>query len=79
MKILFIKNNKKKKKKKKFNKKKVKKLENRINELDKDTYQSINKLMQSIAKRHDITGKDLHDDFKDKHNKTPDDWIKNKK
>jgi len=67
------------KKKKKFNEDHVKELENGLHELDKYTYQSINKLMQSIAKRHDITGKDLHDDFKDKHNKTPDDWIKNKK
>jgi len=26
-----------------------------------------------------ITGKKLHDDFKEKHGKIPDDWIKEKK
>jgi hypothetical protein len=35
--------------------------------------------MQSIAKKHDISGQDLHDDFKNKYKKTPDDWIKSKK
>jgi hypothetical protein len=34
--------------------------------------------MQSIAKKSKITAKQLHDRFVAKHNKTPDDWIKNK-
>ena len=29
----------------------------------------------SISKEHGITGKDLHNDFKSKHGKTPDDYI----
>jgi hypothetical protein len=35
-------------------------------------------MMQSIAKKHGITGKELHDRFVKKHGKIPDDWIKNR-
>ena len=68
-----------KKKKKKFNEDHVKELEDGLHKLDSHSYNSIDKLMQSIAKKHGITGKDLHDDFKEKHNKIPDEWIKDKK
>jgi predicted kinase len=68
-----------KKKKKKFNENHVSELETGLKQLDSHTYDSIDTLMQSIAKKHGITGKDLHDDFKEKHNKIPDKWIKDKK
>jgi hypothetical protein len=32
--------------------------------------------MQSISKEHGVTGKELHDSFVKKHDKTPDEWIK---
>ena len=57
----------------------VTELENGLKQLDSHTYDSIDKLMQGIAKKHGITGKDLHNHFKDKHNKIPDEWIKDKK
>ena len=56
----------------------VKELENGLHKLDNHSYMSIHKLMMKIAKEHDITGKDLHNDFKSKHGKIPDDWIKDK-
>jgi cytidyltransferase-like protein len=68
-----------KKKKKKFNEDHVKELEDGLQKLDSHGYMSIHKLMMDIAKKHSITGKNLHDDFKDKHGKIPDDWIKDKK
>jgi hypothetical protein len=66
-------------KKKKLKEDHVKELENGLHKLNSHSYNSIDRLMQSIAKKHGITGKDLHDDFKDKHGKIPDDWIKEKK
>jgi len=53
----------------------VKELEDGLKQLDSHDYDTIDKLMQGIAKKHNITGKDLHNDFKSKHKKTPDDWI----
>jgi len=53
----------------------VKELENGLKQLDNHDYETINKLMMRISKDHDITGKELHDDFKSKHGKTPDNWI----
>jgi len=57
----------------------VKELENGLSQLDDHSYESIDNLMQGIAKKHNITGQELHDDFKSKHNKIPDEWIKDKK
>jgi hypothetical protein len=68
-----------KKKKKKFNEDHVKELENGLQKLDNYSYGTIHKLMMKISKDHGITGKDLHNDFKSKHGKIPDDWIKDKK
>jgi hypothetical protein len=51
-------------------------LEKGLKKLDNHDYDSINKLMMSISKKNNITGKELHDDFVAKHGKTPDDWIK---
>ena len=67
------------KKKKKLKEDYVKELEVGLHKLNNHSYNSIDKLMQAIAKKHGITGKDLHDEFKKKHNKIPDDWIKQKK
>ena len=51
-------------------------LEKGLKKLDNHSYDSINNLMMDISKKNNITGKDLHDDFVDRHGKTPDDWIK---
>ena len=67
------------KKKKKIKEDYVKELEKGLTKLDSHSYESIDKLMQSISKKHGITGKILHDEFKDKHGKIPDTWIKEKK
>lgn len=57
--------------------------ENEVKDLEKvlqnpHSYDAIDHMMQSIAKKSKITAKQLHDRFVAKHNKTPDDWIKNK-
>ena len=57
----------------------VKELEDGLKKLDDISYNSIDKLMRRIMKKHDMTAKQLHYAFKDKHNKIPDDWIKNLK
>ena len=54
----------------------VKELEGGLMKLTSHSYNSIDRLMQMIAKKHGITGKDLHNNFKDKHGRIPDDWIK---
>jgi hypothetical protein len=54
----------------------VKELENRLKTLDDTSYKSIDSLMRNIMKKYNITAKQLHNAFVDKHNKTPDDWIK---
>ena len=57
----------------------VEELENGLVKLKNTDYDSIDNLMQNIAKKYKITGKDLHNDFKKKHNKIPDNWIKDHK
>lgn len=54
----------------------VKQLEKGLKGLDNHDYDTINSLMMGISKDHNISGKDLHNDFKSKHGKTPDNWIK---
>lgn len=54
----------------------VEKLERGLKKLDSYDYDTINTLMQKISKDEGITGKELHNDFKSKHGKTPDEWIK---
>lgn len=53
-------------------------LAKRLPSLTKHDYNTIDKLMQKIAKKHRITGKILHDLFVKKYQSTPDNWIKNK-
>jgi len=65
-------------KKKKIKENHVKELENGLEKLNNHSYSTINKLMMKISRDNDITGKDLHNDFKSKHGKTPDSWIKKK-
>jgi hypothetical protein len=56
----------------------IKELENRLLIASDTSYDGIDKLMRSIMKKHDVTAKELHYGFKNKHKKTPDDWIKMK-
>lgn len=53
-------------------------LAKKLPSLAKHDYDTIDKLMRKISKRHSITGKALHDLFVKKFKKTPDNWIKNK-
>jgi hypothetical protein len=55
----------------------VKELESGLSKLDDISYDSIDKLMRVIMKKHDMTAKNLHDAFVNKNDKTPDEWIKN--
>lgn len=53
-------------------------LAKRLPSLAKHDYNTIDKLMQRISKKHKITGKALHDLFVKKFKRTPDNWIKGK-
>jgi len=53
-------------------------LENKLLKLSNISYDSIDSLMKKIMKSYDITAKKLHNAFKQKNKKTPDDWIKEK-
>ena len=53
-------------------------LAKKLPSLDKHDYNTIDKLMRNIAKKHQITGDALHDLFVRKYHKTPDSWIKDK-
>jgi hypothetical protein len=56
----------------------VKQLAKKLPSLEKHDYTTIDKLMRTVAKQHNITGKALHDLFVRKFHLTPDNWIKNK-
>lgn len=56
----------------------VSELVKKLPSLTKHDYNTIDKLMRNIAKRHKISANALHDIFVKKFKKTPDDWIKNK-
>jgi RNA polymerase sigma factor (sigma-70 family) len=53
-------------------------LAKKLPSLDKHDYNTIDKLMKKIAKKHRITDDALHDLFVRKYHKTPDSWIKDK-
>ncbi len=57
----------------------VKDLEIGLKKLNNISYQSIDNLMRQIMKKNDMTAKQLHNAFVNKHGKTPDEWIKNLK
>jgi ABC-type proline/glycine betaine transport system substrate-binding protein len=57
--------------------------EDAVKDLEKDlknpySYDAIDHMMKAIAKKHNITPKELHDQFVEKHDKIPDEWIKDK-
>jgi len=54
----------------------VKELEEELKKLKDTSYNSIDKLMRRIMKKYNMTAKELHNAFVDKHKETPDDWIK---
>ena len=56
----------------------VSELKNRLLKLNHISYNSIDSLMRKIMKSYGVTAKELHNAFKDKYKKTPDDWIKEK-
>jgi len=51
-------------------------LKNRLPNLRKTDYSSIDNLMRRISRRYKITGKKLHDLFVRKYGESPDHWIK---
>lgn len=53
-------------------------LARKLPSLEKHDYDTIDKLMRKVSKRHRISGKHLHDLFVDKFGKTPDSWIKDR-
>jgi hypothetical protein len=53
----------------------VQELETGLKKLNNTSYDSIDRLMRKIMKKHDMTAKQLHNAFVDKHQKTPDAWI----
>ena len=53
-------------------------LAKRLPTLAKHNYDTIDRLMRQISKKHHITSHALHDLFIKKYRKTPDDWIKGK-
>ena len=57
----------------------INELEDRLKKLENISYNSVDKLMRHIMKKYDMTAKQLHNSFVDKHDKTPDVWIKNLK
>ena len=56
----------------------VKELEKKLLKLNDISYDSIDSLMRKIMKMYDVTALELHNSFKNKYKKTPDDWIKEK-
>jgi len=54
----------------------VKELEDQLKKLNNISYNSIDKLMRRIIKKHNMTAKELHNAFVEKHKRTPDVWIK---
>ena len=54
-------------------------LAKKLPSLKKHDYDTIDKLMKDISKKHRITGKALHDLFVRKYKKTPDQWVNSKK
>jgi len=53
----------------------VEELETRLVKLKDRSWDGIDKLMRGICKKHGISPKKLHDDFKAKHNQIPDEWV----
>lgn len=54
----------------------IEELEEGLLQLEDGSWQSIDTLMRSICKEHNITPKELHKEFKKTHGMIPDDWLK---
>lgn len=50
-------------------------LENDLKDLKDYSYESIDRLMKKLSKEFGISPRKLHNDFKAKHGKTPDEWV----
>lgn len=57
----------------------IEELEEGLLQLEDGSWQSIDTLMRSICKEHNITPKELHKEFKKTHGMIPDDWLKEQK
>jgi hypothetical protein len=57
----------------------VKELENKLIKAKDTSYDGIDTLMRIIMRKYNLTAKELHNSFVDKHNQTPDTWIKEMK
>lgn len=53
-------------------------LAKKLPSLQKHDYNTIDKLMSMVAKKHNLTNKALHDIFVRKYHRTPDSWINGK-
>jgi len=51
-------------------------LEDGLKKLNDTSYDSIDRLMRKIMKKHQMSAKELHNAFVDTHGKIPDEWIK---
>ena len=51
-------------------------LQRGLTELEDSSYDSVDSLMRRIMKKRKMSAKQLHNDFVDKHNQTPDTWAK---
>lgn len=54
----------------------VKELEAKLIKAKDTSYDGIDALMRIIMKKYNLTAKELHNSFVNKHQQTPDDWIK---
>jgi len=54
----------------------IQELEVSLNGIKDTSYDSIDKIMRKIMKKHDLTAKQLHNGFVNKYEKTPDDYAK---
>jgi hypothetical protein len=54
----------------------VDELEVRLDHSGEKSWEGIDSIMKSIARKHGISARKLHDAFKKKHNQVPDDWVR---
>lgn len=54
----------------------VKELENKLIKAKDTSYDGIDALMRIIMRKYNLTAKELHNSFVNKHRQTPDSWIK---
>ena len=54
----------------------VEELEIRLDNSGEKSWEGIDSIMKSIARKHGISPRKLHDAFKKKHNQVPDEWVR---